>query len=199
MNPPDNTGKSYRFTPKGPRITLRKFLKAIKGSAGILGTIAKRMGVTRDAVSKALVREKFAEAKLAFEEECHSTVELAEKTVRYLIHKGEDHYVRGQNARWMMERTLKKFSEKKEVTLSGGETPIKVQSSTVDVDTLPLDLKRQLLATIAQGSGDDVPSTFGGDRNGAVGTGPGEKARQTTGSGSAPPPRRKITCRRIVP
>ena len=73
----------------------QQFIDAIPGSAGIITTIAKRVGCAWHTAKKYI--EKYATAKRAYEDECESILDLAEVQVIKQLQRGD-----GSMLRWYL-------------------------------------------------------------------------------------------------
>lgn len=99
-----------------PKRTLEEVLKAIKGSFGIKGTIAKRLDVHRETVNSYL--NCWATAKAAYQEEVEAVGDLAEGVIiADIAHNVE-------TAKWYARMKLKDrgYVERQEVSGPGGES-----------------------------------------------------------------------------
>lgn len=147
--PPDKRRARNRITPK-------LLIRAIKGTAGSISEIARRLQVNRASVSFC-IRSKYGEGwdrvRKAYESECESVLDLAEKTVVRLIKQKKDLTESGKNSRWILEKKRRQtFGDSKTVILEGGDKPLSVQQSnviTLDViEKLPIKVKRMILQEI---------------------------------------------------
>jgi hypothetical protein len=136
--------------PKGPKVTRTRLRKAIKGSNGILKRVAHRLGVTRRCVSYHLRREENEDLREIMQEERDTLVDDSEDAVRYVITQREDLRTCASTARWVLDRRSPKFKPRSEVTIEGGKEPLKVQTTHVDVDSLPLEVRLQILEALDQ-------------------------------------------------
>lgn len=79
--------KMRKYTPRANRPPLSKILEAIKDSGGVFSVIAKRLGITRNAIMNyAREFEEVADAVAAEKEE---NLDLAENKLIANIHKGD--------------------------------------------------------------------------------------------------------------
>lgn len=133
---------------KGPVITKENLLKAIKGTAGIKMRIARRLGVGWCAVQNALHRPGWEDTLQAWQEEREKGVDIAENAIMTAMKQKDDLFLATINARWFLEkRSQATYGKKSEVTVQGGDSPLKMQTNVVNVDTLnlPLEVRKQLL------------------------------------------------------
>ena len=143
------------------KITPKALIKAIKGSAGSITEIAKRLLIRRTAVGNCLKRAgpEWDLVRKAYESEVEGSLDVAEKTIHFLVTQRKDLGEAGKNARWILERRRRQiFGEKKSVEVSGGDKPIRQELVTIDaLNGLPNDLKREILEHIekAEASADN--------------------------------------------
>jgi len=98
------------------KITKRKFLKALKGTAGILTQVAKNMDVSRNAVHEYINRTP--EVKPLTEQEREQILDIIEGSLINRAVKGED-----LKAQMFYLKTIGRkrgYVEKTETELSGG-------------------------------------------------------------------------------
>jgi hypothetical protein len=114
-----------RIKKKAPKITTDKDVKtvmeAIKGSAGIVSTIAKRMGVEWHTANERI--QRYPEALAAFADEREGILDMAEATIFTAIKSGDT-----GSAKWILSTIGRKrgFTEKQEIEISGEiGTPVK--------------------------------------------------------------------------
>lgn len=100
-------GKELNFTEE-------EMLNAIKGSAGIISTIADNLNCQWHSAHKYI--QKYESAKQAYEDECERMLDTAESELKKLIEKGDP-----QMIRYILSTKGKKrgFSEKQEIEHSG--------------------------------------------------------------------------------
>ena len=97
-----------------PRYTNKEFLDAIDGSAGIISTVADRVGCSWDTANQRI--KKSDKLTRAFEDEQERVNDFAEQTVLKSIKAGNT-----QDAKWWLARIRKeRFSERQEVTGADG-------------------------------------------------------------------------------
>lgn len=72
---------------KRETITAEKFISAIPGTAGIISTIAKKVGCEWHAAKKYI--DKYPSIRQAYDDECNSVLDLAEVGLIKLIQSGE--------------------------------------------------------------------------------------------------------------
>lgn len=108
-----------------PKYSNAQFLKAIPDSAGIISTVASRVGCSWDAANKRI--KKSPVLRKAFNDEQERVNDLAEATVIKSIKDGNT-----QDAKWWLARIRRdRFSERTEHTGAGGGT-IPVETGTID-------------------------------------------------------------------
>lgn len=144
-------------------ITEKAMLRAIKGSGGVVKLIAERLGCTWHAVYRIIKSEKWPNINLALEEEKEFVGDLAEETIRSVMEQRIDLASAARTARWYLERRHRDrgFTETKEVQVSGGDRPVRVEHEHyVDVDklrNLPLDVRVKLLEAMdEQNQGEEI-------------------------------------------
>jgi len=106
---------------KTPKITEAKTLEAIKGTAGIISTIAKRLGVSWGTAE--IYIKKWDTTMRAFQDEREGILDMAEATILTAIKSGDT-----GSAKWLLSTIGKKrgFTEKQEIEISGElGTPVK--------------------------------------------------------------------------
>lgn len=143
---PYSSGKPHK--KKGPNITHKRLLKAIKGSHGIVSRIAKRLGVVHQAVTLRIKAPGYERCLEALEAERESLVDDAEKECRYLIRQRKDLKAKGSLVKFVLQTKgrLRGYQESKEVTIQGGDKPLQINAKhIVSVETLPLDLRRNMM------------------------------------------------------
>jgi len=102
-------GKPYNFTKE-------TVLAAIKDSASIMSTIAKRLGCTWDTANRFC--RKWEETRQALENETETILDMAESTVFKNIKDGNS-----QDAKWLLSTKGKNrgYNERHEITGADGE------------------------------------------------------------------------------
>jgi hypothetical protein len=113
-----------------PVHTAEQVIAAIKGSAGIKATIARRLDVSRWTIDNYLKRWKAAQ--LAYDEECEGIIDLAETVLIKNIQDGDT-----TDAKWYLSRKGRHrgYVERQEVTGRDGE-PVTIAVVNVDTDKL---------------------------------------------------------------
>jgi len=101
--------------------TAAQFIEAIKGSGGIVSTIAKRIGCTWHTAKKYI--DTYSTIEVAYNAECERVDDLAESILITSIKEGNT-----QDAKWWLARKRKdKFSERQEVTgVNGNKIEIEI-------------------------------------------------------------------------
>ena len=93
-----------------------KLLEAIKGSAGIISTIAKRLEVEWHTAETRI--QKYPEALKAFADEREGILDMAEATILTSIKQGDT-----GSAKWLLSTIGRKrgFTEKQEIGITGSD------------------------------------------------------------------------------
>lgn len=101
---------------KTPKITETKTLEAIKGTAGIISTIAKRLDVSWGTAE--IYIKKWDSTKQAFQDEREGILDMAEATILTAIKQGDT-----GSAKWLLSTIGRKrgFTEKQEIGLTGAD------------------------------------------------------------------------------
>lgn len=103
---------------KSPKITndksMETVLEAIHGSAGIVSTIAKRLGVEWHTANERI--QKYPEALKAFENEREGILDMAEATILTAIKQGDT-----GSAKWLLSTIGRKRGYGDKVELSGAD------------------------------------------------------------------------------
>lgn len=150
--PETNKGKKYkRHKERGPNLTPSGLAAAIKGSLGIFARIARKLGVRSQAVRLAIYRPGFEEALQAFREETDGMLDQAVSTVSEMMSQRDEFKTALSAAKFVLDRRGKDKGWRSEVTIQGGETPLRVENShsvNFDVMDLPLEVRRQVLERI---------------------------------------------------
>jgi len=115
--------KPKKIIPKTPidKSTEKQTIEAIKGSAGIVSTIAKRLEVDWHTAESYI--KKYPEALKSFQDEREGILDMAEATILTAIKSGDT-----GSAKWLLSTIGKKrgFTEKQEIEISGElGTPVK--------------------------------------------------------------------------
>ena len=106
----------------GSKYTQKQFIDAIKGSGGIITTIARNVGCTRDTAAKWINDETKPKVRQAYINEKESMLDMAEGVLFKNIQKGDS-----QDAKWVLSRLGKSrgYVERQEHTGADGE-PAKI-------------------------------------------------------------------------
>ena len=139
--------------PYSPRatITADKLRKAIPGSMGQYSRIAKRIGCHHRSLMRKVRLPDFQWALELIEQEREKLIDDAEDTVHDMLLQREEFNTALSAARLVLQTRGKGRGWQKETVLSGGRKPIQVEQSTahsIDVEALPLELRRALLDTV---------------------------------------------------
>jgi hypothetical protein len=99
---------------KIPKITEAKALEAIKGTAGIISTIAKRLDVSWGTAE--IYIQKWDSTKRAFQDEREGILDMAEATILTAIKSGDT-----GSAKWILSTIGRKrgFTDRQEISISG--------------------------------------------------------------------------------
>lgn len=151
-----NLGKKYKkHKERGPNITVKRMLKAIKGSGGLKTKIARKLKVGTCAVTDALHREGFEICLFAYQDEMESVIDTAEDTVKFCMEQREHLPTASATARWYLEKKIKAqergFQNVKTIVHEGGDRPIKVLAAGIvqlDLAKLPLEVRKAIMASI---------------------------------------------------
>ncbi len=94
------------------KLTKSNIKKAIKGSGGIISTIAKRLEVAWATAQTHI--NKYPETKSAYNDEVESILDLAESTIYKSIKEGDT-----QDAKWLLSKRGKKRGYSDKVDIDG--------------------------------------------------------------------------------
>lgn len=151
-------GRTYTKNRKerGPTITPDRLVKAIRGSHGNKSRIGRRLSVTRASVCNCLKRPgpEWEKCRLAYDDEIQKGLDDSEKTMSFLVKQRDDYKTAFAASKFLLSNlgADRGFLATKNIILSGGKEPIKLQHSAdpdlVDIDSLPLELRKQLLACL---------------------------------------------------
>lgn len=139
--------------PQNPPCSKKKFRRALEGTGGVLKEIARRLDTSRHQVKKYLNRTGWEDIRREWEEEKVRVKDLAEDAVAEAIEQRSDLDLATRNARWYLERKAKDRGYGEEVTIEGGEKPIRHQVEAVvldakDLKEMPLEQRKQMLEEI---------------------------------------------------
>jgi hypothetical protein len=107
---------------KGNLFSAEQFTKAIPGSAGIITTIAKRVGCDWHTAKKYI--EEYATIRQAYADECEAVLDMAEAKLYKAVEKGDL-----QAVKYILSTKGKRrgYVERQEVTgAGGGEVKIRI-------------------------------------------------------------------------
>ena len=154
--------KKRKVPPLITRITKAKFLRAMRETGGLKTRIAANLGVSWARVNDRLTKKKgWEDVRLAWIAECEAVGDLAEETIRDAMTQRLDIGTASLNARWYLNhrhRNRGYGSPDSKVIIEGGDNPLQVVQTVVDVDTLNLSLevrKAMLAAIEAKEDGDE--------------------------------------------
>ena len=142
--------------PRKGHLIKARVIKAIEGTAGLKTRIAERLGCNVQALNARLRDPDWADVKEVYQEELEKVGDLAEKTIiRTMKARRLDPRTAADAAKWYLARRCRDrgFGDESKVTLEGGDKPIKV--TTVPLNTLPIELKRQILKAMEQKEQDE--------------------------------------------
>lgn len=143
-----------RRRPLGPPLTPGRVIRAIKGTGGRISHIAEKLKVTPSAVHLRLKdpSQAWDRVREAMQEENERVGDLAEKTIEEVMEQRLDLGTALRAATTYLDRKCRHrgWGEQRTHVLEGGRTPIAVSNITVpvDVDKLPLEVRRALLEQI---------------------------------------------------
>jgi hypothetical protein len=145
--------KESKQTRKSPcrTVTDKMLLKAIPGTYGIVKKIADKLDVSYLAAYNA-IRRASKEVLIELEMEKERVDDVAEGTIIEAMEQRIDLPEASKNARWVLDGK-RGYVRKKEVTLQGGKSPIRVKSDNVisiESLNLPLAVRKQMLEAIEE-------------------------------------------------
>jgi len=132
-------------------VTDNMLLKAIPGTYGITKKIAEKMEVSYLAAYNG-IRRASKEVLLELEMEKERVDDIAEDTIIEAMEQRIDLPEAAKNARWVLDGK-RGYVKKKELTLQGGNSPIRVKSDNVisiESLNLPLSVRKQMLEAIEE-------------------------------------------------
>jgi hypothetical protein len=136
--------------PRGPKITPKRFRKALPGSMGQWTVIAKRLGLHNPkSLMNKCKRPGWEWALELVMQERDKIVDLAEQTVQELAAQREELGTAFQASKLILQTKGKDRGWGKEITVSGG-TPFQVEHTSLDVTTLPLPVRIALLEAMGK-------------------------------------------------
>jgi len=152
MQNPKETKNKERKKRTGVRVTKERFLKAIAGSCGNRNQIAVRMQIARASVNTYLNRSDWKDVRAVYDQECEHVGDIAETTIIELMKQRKDLGVAARTARWFLERKFvdRGYKPKKNISHECSKDNCLSQDKLIDLEKLPLELKRQLLQAIEE-------------------------------------------------
>lgn len=108
------------------------FIKALKGTGGVLTRIAENLEISRLTVRALLRRPDWADICELVEDEENSIVDEARIAVRDSLRQTIDLRLRGKMSTWVLSRRTKDFADKTRTIIEGGENPIKTINANVN-------------------------------------------------------------------
>jgi len=154
--------KDQKKIKRYSKINLKRLVKAIEDSYGNINTIASKMNRPYNSIYKAL-KNAPQDIKDIYDRENERVLDVAEETVVDMAMQ-RLHFPTALNASKFILTHHKKsekkgYKEKRQLTLEGGENPLKVQNeNTVSLDqlkSLPLEVRKQMLAEMEEKEEDD--------------------------------------------
>lgn len=137
---------------KGKPITKERFLKALEGSHGVKAEIARRLNVIHQSLTNWLHKAGNEDMLLAYQNACESVLDKAEHTVIKFMDDKDNPALALKAATWYLEKKDKAqergFATKQKLVLEGGDTPIQVETNLVNVDSLLLDVRINLMKAL---------------------------------------------------
>ena len=158
----DPKKKRKKGLKRGATVTKERFLKALKGSGGLLRKIAKRLKCSRYTLQNKLAYDPdWADMVAARMAEQETIADLAEGTVSEMMKQREEYPVALRASTWYLEKgpigRNRGYQDKKTVIHEGGENPIQFSHNLVAVDLLPLELRVKLLELLDQNESPEPP------------------------------------------
>jgi predicted transcriptional regulator len=155
----DNTGKKYNVRKeRGFNVTESKFMAAIASTNGKISRIAEALGVLPSTVRLNLRKPKFAACRKRLEEKREELYDLCEDEIEAAIRQNKDYSTKARTAFRVLESKkaeARGWHKKQTIALEGGDSPIEINTSHrhVEVDKLPLALRKQLLEAMNSENG----------------------------------------------
>lgn len=131
--------------------TKKKFLKALRGTAGIKVHIAANLKVRRKTIIKYLKRPDWEDMREAYQDEVEAGHDAAKIAIRDAIQQRLDIGTAARTAQWLLSKVEREqYGDDKKVVVEGGDNPIKMLHGYVDIEklNLPVDTMRTLLAAL---------------------------------------------------
>lgn len=142
----------------GPAITPENMEKAIKGSCGLIRRVAARLMCHSGTVRAWLNRIGHEKYREMLREEAESFVDAAEHTVYKSMTQDYDPRTALNAARFVLERKGRDRGWQKEVVIQGGDRPILHQHAVIDVTSLPIEIRRELLTRLESENKEAIPA-----------------------------------------
>ena len=128
------------------KITKVRFMKALEGSGGVKTIIARRMGVTWNAIQRRLKRKDWASARKALYMEENRILDIAEQTLEEAMTQKKDPKLAVNTAKWVLSRRRRDiYAEKPPEENTPGTIRIQAEQINLAQLNLPLDVRRKLL------------------------------------------------------
>lgn len=147
-------GKRIKVKRK-PKVTQRALLKAIKNTGGSIRIIAQRLDRSYRTTWGMIHDSPEAQEAIRIEQE--RVADIAEETIAEMMMQRVDFGTASRTARWLLERKHVKrgYKPTKEVTVQGGENPLKVQSEELismdKLKSIPLEVRKRMLEEMQEG------------------------------------------------
>ena len=131
-----------------------KLMKAIEGTGGIKKLIAENADCAMSTLYGILIRKvaKYDDLRLAIKLEQDCLGDSAEETIKITMTQRLDMGVASTTARWFLYRKFvdRGYGKKDQLTVEGGESPLLISHSMVNIIDLDLDLetKRKILEAV---------------------------------------------------
>jgi hypothetical protein len=133
---------------KGPIVTKKRFKKALRGTGGVLLHVAQRLGVRWASLQQRLQHPEWKDMLVLLEQEKLTVGQEAEKAILRIIKLKDEPAVALKASTWYQERTNPTYKPKKEVTIEGGENPLKVNTNFIPLEQLSLQQRRDILSQL---------------------------------------------------
>jgi len=131
------------------KTTEKQLLKAIKDTGGSIRIIAQRLDRPYRSVWGLIQNSPDAREAIRIEQE--RVADIAEETIAEMMMQRVDFGTASRTARWLLERKHieRGYKPTKELTVQGGDNPLKVQSEKVlsldELKSIPLEVRKRML------------------------------------------------------
>ena len=160
-NLPPKEPKKRKWTRK---VSKKKFVRALKGTGGLVSEIARRLGVGMAVVYDILKRPGWETEQQAYKQEEDRMIDVGVRVI-YDGMRDPDPAVRTSNARWFLSRKARHLGYGEKVAIEGGDRPIAIAAVPVESLDLPLEVRRQILEAVERRPLPAPSSNGGGDDN----------------------------------